>query len=264
MDPASSPDETVFPRVSIITVVYNDRDLLADTIESVLAQTYPYIEYLIVDGASTDGTVDVIRQYEDRITGWSSEPDKGLYDAMNKGLARTTGEYVWFLNAGDLIYDNDTLEQVIAHADGADCLYGQAALLDETGNIVGLRKHKRLPKQLTWKHMRLGMVVSHQALIVARDIAPEYHTGYRIAADIDWTIRVLRKAKRVRNTGQILCKFLLGGLSSKHWQRSLLERFRILTRHFGLPLTVVSHLQIVAEKIAGKPPVSRLLTPNRD
>lgn len=264
MDPDSRPDSGIFPKVSIITVVYNDRDLLANTIESVLAQEYPYIEYLVIDGGSTDGTVDVIRQYADRIAYWVSEPDHGLYDAMNKGLAQASGDYVWFLNAGDLIYASDTLAEIIAHADGADCLYGQAALLDEQGNIVGLRKHKRLPKQLTWKHMRLGMVVSHQALIVARNIAPQYRTEYRIASDIDWTIRVLRKARRIRNTGHIVCKFLLGGLSSRHWRRSLLERFRILTQHFGLPLTVLSHTQIVWEKVTGGAPVTKLSVPKRD
>jgi len=102
------------PTFSIITVTYNAERWLERTILSVLSQSYPNIEFIIVDGASKDGTVDIIKQYEPGIASWVSEPDKGLYDAMNKGLRMATGDYVWFINAGDTLYTSDTLQSIVA------------------------------------------------------------------------------------------------------------------------------------------------------
>ena len=95
--------------VSIITITYNAERFLERTILSVMAQKAPNVEYIVIDGASTDGTLDIIKRYEKQITSWISEPDQGLYDAMNKGLHRATGQYVWFMNAGDELYDSQTL-----------------------------------------------------------------------------------------------------------------------------------------------------------
>ena len=107
----TSVKEPGFPVVSVITVVFNSENLLERTIDSVLKQTYPNIEYIIIDGGSRDATVEIIRKYDDRIAYWISESDRGLYDAMNKGLAAATGDYLWFLNSGDLAYRADTLEK---------------------------------------------------------------------------------------------------------------------------------------------------------
>ncbi|MCB0642106.1 MAG: glycosyltransferase, partial [Phaeodactylibacter sp.] len=107
--------ENKHPKISVITVVYNAVDLLEDTLLSVLNQTYDNIEYVVVDGASTDGTTEIVHRYKDRIDRWVSEPDKGLYNAMNKGLAMATGDFVWFMNAGDHIYSPDTLEKAVQH-----------------------------------------------------------------------------------------------------------------------------------------------------
>ncbi|MDV7391601.1 glycosyltransferase, partial [Arthrospira platensis SPKY1] len=101
------------PSVSIITVVYNACDLLQGTMASVFEQSWPHIEYIVVDGGSTDGTTELIRAQAGRISRWVSEPDKGLYDAMNKGLRMATGDFVWFLNAGDRLFTPDTVERVM-------------------------------------------------------------------------------------------------------------------------------------------------------
>jgi glycosyltransferase involved in cell wall biosynthesis len=233
------------PLVSIITVVYNGKNQLESTINNISKQDYKNIEYIIVDGKSTDGTLEVIAANQSIITKHVSEPDNGIYDAMNKGLQLATGDYVLFLNAGDLFYADITLADMLSQAGGADVLYGDAAIMNAQGIITHLRDHKRLPKQLSAWHMRLGMVVCHQSLLVRRAIAPLYDLRYQIAADIDWTIRVLRQAKTVRNTGLVVCKFLEGGTSAKRRRRSWAERWDIIRRQFGLPVAIASHLQIV-------------------
>ena len=257
------PVSTDGPLVSIITVTRNAAATLERTLQSVLLQTYPYIEYIIIDGASTDGTVNLIRTEADRIAYWVSEPDGGLYDAMNKGLARATGHYVWFLNAGDEIDTPDTLDAImavaesyhVAHSHWPDVLYGQAMLIDHHGRPQGMRTYKRLPEALSARDMRLGMVVSHQALLVKRSIAPPYDTQFRIAADIDWTIAVLRAAEAhphggaVINTRAVHVKFLLGGTSAQNRRRSWVERWHILRRHFGLWGALAAHTEILFDSL---------------
>lgn len=245
------------PTVSIITVTYNAAGVLPATLASIAQQTYRAIEHIIIDGGSTDGTVDQIRAAGENITHWVSEPDAGLYDAMNKGLARATGDYVWFLNAGDLIDSAETLAGIMAIAEQEqalaetwpDVLYGQTALIDAHGRNLGLRTYKRLPDELAARDLRLGMVVSHQALLVRRAIAPRYDTRYRIAADIDWTIRVLRAAARVTNTGLVHVRYLVGGTSARNRWRSWLERADILRRQFGLADALWAHAQIAWDSV---------------
>lgn len=237
------------PTVSVITVVFNDRAGLAATLENVRRQSYPQLEYVVVDGASTDGTRELIEEElqrpDARINRWLSEPDNGLYDAMNKGLRLATGDFVIFMNAADLFYDDDTLQRAMADYAGEDVIYGDSMLVDEAYNELGLRRHKALPRRLTKFSMRLGMVVCHQSLLVRRSLAPSYRTEHPHSADIDWTIRVLAQTQAVRNTGFILSKFQVGGHSTKHRKASWLDRYRILRRHFGLPLTLLAHVEIL-------------------
>ncbi|WP_290451625.1 glycosyltransferase [Paramuribaculum intestinale] len=122
-------------RISVVTVCYNAVDCIEDTMLSVLGQTYPDIEYIIIDGGSTDGTVDIIKKYADRLAYWISEPDKGIYDAMNKGIAVSTGDYINFMNAGDLFVSSQTVESVFADKPDADVLYGNALVKDKYGSL---------------------------------------------------------------------------------------------------------------------------------
>ncbi|RQP11154.1 MAG: glycosyltransferase [Parapedobacter sp.] len=234
---------TFSPTLTVITVVYNNVRDIERTIGSVIHQTYPYIEYLIIDGGSTDGTVDVIKRYADRIAHWISEPDKGIYDAMNKGLARATGDYVLFMNSGDEIYAPDTVTEVFASAPDADIYYGETELYNEDGQSLGLRRHA-IPEQFNWRSFRYGMTISHQAIYIRRAIAGSYDLRYRLSSDIDWIIRAAKQADKIVNTRHIVAKYLVGGLSKKrHWQ-SLKERFQIFSKYYGLLPNLVNHVVI--------------------
>lgn len=228
------------PLISIITVVFNGGKVLGKTIASVLGQDYDNIEYVIIDGGSDDNTLEIINKNKDRITYWSSEPDRGIYDAMNKGLKNSTGDYVWFLNAGDEIYANDTLKKVFSH-EPADAYYGDVGYIDDTGQDLGTRTLKSPPEELSWKEMIKGMVVSHQSFIVKRENAVNYDLRYKYTADVDWMIRTLKNCNTVVNTKMILSKFLVGGFSKKNIISSNRERFSILRKHFDLFAVLKSH-----------------------
>ena len=230
------------PEISIITVVYNNAKYIEKTISSIINQTYDHIEFIIVDGGSTDGTLDIIRKYENKIGKWISEPDNGLYDAMNKGLQMATGDFVWFINSGDEIYSGSTLENVLSGMDERDdILYGGTMMIDENGNEKGERRLTP-PESLTWISLRRGMLVSHQSILVRRGIAPQFNMKYKISADIDWVIRSLKNASRIRNTNEYLSRFMEGGVSRKKLRQGLWERFIILSKYYGILPTLFRHL----------------------
>ena len=227
-------------KISVITVVFNGEKHIGRTIESVLNQSYSPIEYIIVDGKSTDGTLKVIGSYPG-ISRVISEPDQGLYDAMNKGLKTATGDYVWFLNSGDQVNNNNTVEKMVEGMERIpDIVYGGTMIIDEAQNEVGDRR-LRPPAQLTWKSFRQGMVVCHQSILVKRELAPDYNLEYRLSADIDWAIRASKKATMIHNSHLVLSRFLEGGLTDHNIKAGLKERFRIMTRYYGLVSTVLRH-----------------------
>ena len=228
------------PKISIVTVVFNDRDHIGRTIDSVINQTYEHIEYIIVDGKSTDGTLDVISGH-DQIDVVISEPDSGLYDAMNKGLKAATGDYIWYLNSGDQVYSGETVERMVEGLEVfPDIIYGGTMIIDEEQREIGDRRLKT-PDPLTWKSFRQGMVVCHQSIIVKRELAPQYNLEYRISADIDWVIRAAKSASLIHNSNLILSRFLEGGLSGANIKMGLKERFRIMTRFYGFIPTILRH-----------------------
>lgn len=240
----------VSPTFSIITVVFNGRALLPGTIESVRQQTYPGIEYLVVDGGSTDGTTDLIHRYAAEMPNlrWISERDRGLYDAMNKGLRMATGDFVWFLNSGDHLHAPDTVEHLASIATpDTDVLYGDTLLVDEQRHPAGPMSElstRPLPERLTWRHYLGGMLVVHQAFVARRTLAPEYIPD-NISADYDWCLRILKKSRQNVPAHRILCDYLMGGISKQRHRQSLKDRFRVMRTHFGLPATLLAHTWIV-------------------
>lgn len=260
-------------RFSIVTITWNAARTLQRTLDSVANQTYRNIEHLIIDGASKDETLAIARSYQQESTYEvvvQSEPDRGLYDAMNKGLRLATGDYILFLNAGDTFYATDTLETVaktalavVPQQGGQDgsmlpaVIYGDTAMTDGEGNFLHLRNH-RPPERLTWRSFRQGMMVCHQAFYVRVDIAREfpYDLSYRHSADVDWCIRVMKEAERrqlpLANTHAVVANFEEGGNTTQHHRASLLERYRVMAHHYGAVQTFLLHGWFVVRAVLRK------------
>ncbi|MBC8592898.1 glycosyltransferase [Oscillospiraceae bacterium N12] len=242
------------PKFSVITVTYNAEKVLEDTLQSVISQTYRHVEYIIVDGASKDGTIKIIDKYRERIHTVVSEPDKGLYDAMNKGIALATGNYLCFLNAGDSFHEDDTLQQMVHSIKGnelPDILYGETAIVDQQSHFLRMRRLSA-PEVLSWKSFKQGMLVCHQAFFAKRDLVEPYDLNYRFSSDFDWCIRVMKKAHTLHNTHLTIIDYLEEGLTTQNHKASLRERFRIMTKHYGLVSTIIHHAWFVMRAVLKK------------
>ena len=253
-------------RFSIITISYNAEAVIARTLESVLSQTYEKVEHLIIDGASTDKTLSIVEDYKRRSDASGighkviiqSEPDHGIYDAMNKGLTQALGDYVLYMNAGDFFPSADTLEQIARSCKLNDLpfeqlpavLYGNTDIVDSEGHYLHPRRLQP-PEHLTWRSFRHGMLVCHQAFYARTDIAKnlQYNTEYRYSADVDWCIRVMREGERaglpLYNINKVVACYTEEGATTRHHKESLKERFRIMCRHYGYLSTVLMHLWFV-------------------
>ena len=245
-------------RITYVTITYNAAKVLQRTLDSVLAQDYPNIEHLIIDGASTDDTLKLVNDYIARSNAAenghqiqvTSEHDKGIYDAMNKGLRSMTGDYVCFLNAGDFLPAPDTasrITQVISNTQQLPAVvYGDTDIVDGEGNFL---HHRRLapPENLTWRSFRQGMLVCHQAFYARTDfaIATPYNMQYRYSADVDWCIRVMRAAAKenvpLLNLHMVVANYTQEGQTTLHHRESLMERYRVMEHHYGRVQTFLLH-----------------------
>lgn len=233
----------MLPKLSVITIVYNNVKDIERTMLSVLNQSYENIEYVLVDGASNDGTKELIERYTGRIDTFISERDKGIYDAMNKGLALATGDYVLFMNSGDEIYDIDTVKRVFETLDNADIYYGETEMYDEDWKSLGQRRHQA-PEKFNWRSFKYGMNISHQAIYIKRSLTVPYDLQYKYSADIDWIIKAAKQAKIIVKVKGYVAKYLVGGISKQKHMDSLKERFRIFTKYYGLIPNVLNHAWI--------------------
>lgn len=239
------------PKFSIITVTYNAGEVIEDTIQSVITQTYHHVEYIIVDGASKDDTLTIIDRYREKIQTVVSEPDKGLYDAMNKAIGLASGDYLCFLNAGDRFHEDDTLQQMVHTINGKelpDVVYGQTAIVDKDGHFLHMRRLSA-PERLTWKSFKQGMLVCHQAFFAKRSLVESYDLSYRFSADFDWCIRIMKKARSLHNTHLTVIDYLDEGMTTQNRKASLKERFRIMAKHYGLISTLAHHAWFVVRMV---------------
>jgi glycosyltransferase involved in cell wall biosynthesis len=257
-------------RFTIITITYNAAAVVERTLQSVQRQTYEGVEHLIIDGASTDNTMQLAEQYklqsDESGRGHKvilqSEPDHGIYDAMNKGLTQASGDYIVYMNAGDFFPADDTLEQ-IAHRCRLNelpseelpaVLYGQTDIVDGEGRYLRPRR-LRAPERLTWRSFRQGMLVCHQAFYARTDLAKnlQYDTRYRLSADVDWCIRVMREGERAGlslcNTHMVVACYTEQGATTKHHRASLLERYRVMADHYGHLEAVLMHCWFVVRAV---------------
>lgn len=234
-------------KISIITVCYNAAQVIAPTLQSVANQHYPHIEYLIIDGASQDNTREIVAQMVPQAQ-FISEPDKGIYDAMNKGICRATGDFIWFLNAGDTLRSDDTVCRVVkaieAQTIQPEFVYGDTMIVDEAGHDLHLRR-LRPPKQLNANSFLDGMLICHQSMLVARSIVLPYNLCYRLSSDYDWAIRMIARSKENLFIPEVLSNFQTGGASTRYKLRSLRERFAIMRRHYGTMRTIGAHIRFL-------------------
>lgn len=254
-------------KFTIVTCTYNAAPVLQRTLDSVLSQKYADVEHLILDGLSKDDTIRMALDYKQRSDKAGndhevvviSEKDGGLYDAMNKGIRRATGDYIVFLNAGDTFPNSETLETIVASIGDGETLpgvlYGDTDIVDMDHHFL---RHRRLtpPKRLTWRSFKQGMVVCHQAFYARTDLAKDTlynNVDYRFSADVDWCIRVMKLcAERhlaLRNVNAVIVDYLDGGMTNKNHQASLKERFHVMAKHYGLVQTVFLHLYFVLRSI---------------
>lgn len=241
------------PLISIVTICRNAAGTIGRTAASVRAQDFDDYEHLIIDGASRDETLAIARTEGSDNMRILSEPDKGLYDAMNKGLRLARGEYIIFLNAGDKFHSHSTL-RMMAEATGpeTDIVYGDTVLVDDFGTVLGPRHHSA-PERLDRESYKQGMLVCHQAFLVRRELAPEYDLQYRFSADYDWCLKCIEatEPERCVRLG-VTTDYLVDGLTDHNRMASLRERFRIMADHYGTASTLIRHIGFVPRLIARK------------
>ena len=210
--------QPVAVKVSLITVCRNAAPVIAGTMESIHAQTHPHIEHIVIDGASTDGTVELLHGHRDRPAVLVSEPDKGIYDAMNKGLRRATGDVIGFVNAGDLLMAPDTIARVAAAfaRSGADAVYGDIIMVDEHD----IHKVRRTWRSGAYRraNFRKGWMPPHVATFFRREVYDRhghFNPDLRIGADYEILLRFLYKERvSAVHLPETLVRFRLGGMSN--------------------------------------------------
>jgi len=223
-----------FPKISIVTVTYNAANELEQTVASIADQTYANVELVIIDGNSSDNTLDILQQYRDKIDYLVSEPDSGIYDAMNKGLKAATGDYVLFLNAGDYFCDDHSLENLICSArEPFDILYGDIQLVGTNGAI----RHHRA-KQFSHENLlKHGTsVLCHQAILVKREIAPLYDARYAYKGELNWYFDIVESKPDLTcfHHNEPLVYYFLGGKGYQNFIRNRLEWYGLLIKRFGI------------------------------
>ena len=232
--------------VSIITAVHNNKKFIEDAIKSVLEQTCPQIEYIVVDGNSTDGTLDIIKKYEGKISKWISEPDNGTYEALNKGIKLATGDVVGFLHSDDLFASNMVIEKVAGkflsgnvNAVYSDLVYITKNNGDKIARYWKAGEYKR-------KSLRFGWMPPHPTLFVKKegyDNCGLFNTGLRIAADYDMMLRLLTYcADKISYIDETLVKMRLGGASNRSLKNMIIKSREdyIALSNNGFPLPLLT------------------------
>lgn len=210
-------------KVSIITVTFNSEKYLEDTLESIFSQSYPDIESIVIDGKSTDGTLGILQKYQNKIK-YISEPDTGIYDAMNKGIALATGDIIGILNSDDVLFDKEIIDKVVnSFSSDVDCVYGNVILVNESNKIV--RNYSSANFKL--KDFEFGHMPPHPSFYVRKEEFQKfghYNTSFKISADYDLLLRFLYIHKlKSKYLDFIVVKMRDGGISSSLKNKWLLN-----------------------------------------
>ena len=220
-------------KISIVTIVYNGSDIIENTINSVINQTYINIQYIIIDGGSKDGTQDIIKKYEEKISYWKSEPDKGIYDAMNKGIAASTGDYIIFMNAGDRFYDVNTIKDVFNKNNSEDIIYGNTIL--DTDGVLSLSVAKQFEK------IKYGMPFCHQSVFVKLSLMKKHNFSldYKLASDYNFFVALYKDKASFRKTDQLVVVYDNCGASMS--LLTVKEKFIIAKKNYPFSGSSVFH-----------------------
>jgi glycosyltransferase involved in cell wall biosynthesis len=231
-------------KISIITVCYNSVQTIKDTLLSIATQTHHNIEHIVVDGASKDGTQEVVKRHSGRITKFISEPDRGIYDAMNKGLDLSEGDIIGFLNADDVYTNNGVLERVsaIMARDNFDALIGDAEFASPLRPSQSLRRYRSerfKPERIAW-----GWMPAHSALFLRHSVYErfgKFRIDYRIAGDFEMVARIFHNGTLTyRHLPEVLVRMRTGGISTGGWRNTILLNKEVLRacRENGIPTSL--------------------------
>lgn len=196
--------------ISIITVTFNAEKVLEKTLKNILAQTYPKIELIVIDGKSTDNTLKIIQKYESQIDFWQSQADKGIYDAMNKGIQKAAGDWVIFMNAGDEFSTKKSLENAFQNIpENIAIIYGNYKIIYKT-----IEKSKKVPSDL--RNIREGMQLNHQSILIRKNVIQAFlfNIKYSLAADYEQIVRLYRADKKFHYVDCFIANFADGGQSA--------------------------------------------------
>lgn len=220
------------PLLSIVTVCLNSEKYLEQTIQSVLKQTYKNIEYVIIDGGSGDGTLGIIKKYAGDIAYWVSEPDRGVYHAMNKGIKASTGDIVYFLNSDDYLFDEHVVEAVMNCFEknkDAGLVYGHVILADPPSGL-----NLCMGREISTGDLKKGITTPHQGLFMRKDILAEnglFNEGYKIAADFDLLVKCFIRGYKALYIDKVIAYYRFGGISNNFLM--ILEYREIIKKYFG-------------------------------
>ena len=239
--------------ISIITVVYNAKEDLEKTIHSILNQTYKNIEFIIIDGSSTDGTVDIINKYDANINNWVSEKDKGIYDAMNKGANLANGDFIVFMNAGDIFYENNTIEKFINNIDDTDKVYfGRAKINSNISSWQYPNMQYNINNIDIWLQDNLP---NHQAMFFPKIFykSYKYNLDYKIGSDSDYKFQSQSECGFIF-LDEVISQFDFGGISSefnsfKNTKQILKDSWYISMKHKGLLYALKRQFRIITKYI---------------
>ena len=225
--------ETNKPLITVITVVFNDAVSIEKTMLSVLNQTYDNVEYIVVDGGSKDGTLDIIRQYDHAIDYWISEKDAGIYDAMNKGIRLASGGWVNFMNSGDLFYITTTLEKIVyKFRKKYSIVYGDVQVFSKKH----LFNEMKIARPVTAKNLIMKLPICHQATFVTLKAFKEvglYDTKYELCGDHDWLLKALIAGHKAKYVNQCIVLYNQDGVSSMSIFKLQRERLTLALLHFN-------------------------------
>lgn len=219
---------TEFPKVSVITIVFNGIGDIEKTIKSIINQTYLNLEFIVIDGGSTDGTVEIIKKYSSEINYWISEKDNGIYDAMNKGIKNSTGDWLIFMNCGDFFYDNEVIKSIsLLFKESIGVIYGNTEITYDFNNSK-IKKPK-------WKKFNKGMPFCTQSAFINKNKISNssFNTSYSVYGDLDFFIKLDLLQVEMCYNDKLISVFDYNGISSSVSIKKEIEKLSILKKHYG-------------------------------